>query len=742
MLPFVRGILLVLIGVSLAGCAEWQTKRSGKPTIKVVSNRADLVSGGDALVEIALPSGADPQRLHVDVDGRDVTSTFTARADSRIIGLITGLKTGPNIVTARTGRTAARLTLTNHPIGGPIFSGPQVQPWICATPAAQPATATSPATNASGLSTAATDAQCNIASEQRLFYRTTEQCSQSPRSGEKPCFKPYDPQAVPADVAETTTDQGVTMKYIVRVERGVMNRSIYDVAVLFDPSAAAASLGGWNQKLLWSFGGSTGTPYKQFPPYSTWQIDYALARGFMVAVSAHTDQALNSNHVVAAETVMMGKEHITESYGEIRYTIGTGCSGGSIMQLQLASLYPGLLDGIQPWCTYPDSYSTSMEVTDCVLLGNFFASPEFTALTSKLSPEEINAKRAAIAGHLDEKACPAWVTSFGSANNPGVYISPRNRKQTNNCYLLEDQVYDPVKNRDGVRCSIPDYAIAIWGPMPGTNVARRTSDNVGIQYGLKALEAGRISAEEFIALNEKIGGSDLDANITGERMVADDEALAIAYEVGIIGDARQWAKVPMIDLRGNDNSGIHMNWRAFAVRERLDRVNGGHGNQVIWRFGPSLFPPPQLIVDSLVTMDKWVAAIKADTSAAPIEEKVTKNRPAEAVDFCYIGTDYTTKVTDQATCDADPVLKYYSSPRQVAGGPLSEDILKCRLQPLSRGSYRTQFTEEQWGRLQTVFATGVCDWSKPGIGMQRSVPWQSFAEGPGGKPLPPPPRSL
>ena len=70
---------------------------------------------------------------------------------------------------------------------------------------------------------------------------------------------------------------------------------------------------------------------------------------------------------------------------------------------------------------------------------------------------------------------------------------------------------------------------------------------------------------------------------TAERMVADPEALRIAYQDGIVSDAKQWAKVPMIDWRGNDNSNIHMNWRAFAVRDRLDRVNGGHGNQVIWR---------------------------------------------------------------------------------------------------------------------------------------------------------------
>jgi hypothetical protein len=716
---------VVLIGVAgwLAACAGSPDGSSSGLEIKVLSNRADLVSGGDALVEIVLPTSATADGLRVDVDGRDVTSAFKPRADSRVVGLITGLKDGVNVVIARLGSSGARLTITNHPIGGPIFSGPQVQPWICAEP------------SASGLSTAAIDAQCNIASEDHLFYRTTEQCSQ--RSNGPPCFKPYDPSAAPpADLAETTNDQGAKVKYIVRVERGVMNRAIYDMAVLYDPSAGAA-LAAWNRKLLWSFGGGSGTPYKQFPPNTAWQqADYALARGYLVAQSAHTDQQLNSNHVVAAETVMMGKEHVIERYGEIKYTIGVGCSGGSIMQLQLASMYPGLLDGIQPACTYPDAYSTGMEVSDCVLLGNYFASPEFTALTKELTPAQIASKKAAIAGHMDDKACAAWAMSFGSSNEPGVYTNPRTKKPTNNCFLPDSQVYDAASNPNGVRCTIPEYAMSIWGPEPKhPRVANRTNDNAGIQYGLKALEAGQLSAEEFVSLNEKIGGSDNDMKMTAERMVADAEALRIAYQAGIVSDAKQWAKVPMIDWRGNDNSNIHMNWRAFAVRDRLDRVNGGHGNQVIWRYGPGLLPPPQLMVDSLVVIDQWVAAIKADTSSASLEEKIVKNKPAEAFDFCYIGNDYTTKVTDWSKCDADPVLRYFSSPRQVAGGPLAEDVLKCQLKPLKRSDYTATFSDAQWSRLDKVFAGGVCDWSKPGVAMQRSTPWRTFANGPGGVPM-------
>jgi hypothetical protein len=338
--------------------------------------------------------------------------------------------------------------------------------------------------------------------------------------------------------------------------------------------------------------------------------------------------------------------------------------------------------------------------------------------------------------------CPAWAMSFGSSNEPGMYTNPRTKKPMNNCYLPDGEVYDAANNPNGVRCTIPEYAMSIWGPEARQpRVANRTNDNAGIQYGLRALEAGQIDAEEFVSLNEKIGGSDNDMKMTAERMVADPEALRIAYQDGIVSDAKQWAKVPMIDWRGNDNSNIHMNWRAFAVRDRLDRVNGGHGNQVIWRYGPGLLPPPQLMVDSLVTIDKWVAAIKADTSTASLEEKVVKNKPAEAFDFCYIGNDYTTRVTDRARCDADPVLRYFSSPRQVAGGPLAEDVLKCQLKPLKRSDYKTALTDAQWARLSKVFARGVCDWSKPGVEMQRSTPWRTFANGPGGAPMGAAPRS-
>lgn len=709
-----------------------------------LSNRADLISGGDALLEIVLPADLanDAANLTVSVNGIDVSGSFTTREDGRIKGLVENLQQGQNQVLASIADRSAELIVLNHPRGGPLFSGPQIEPWICATPEAQPGDADTPATTASGLSRAATDAQCNIPAEVSHYYRTTEQCgaaSPDPRQP-LPCFKPYESGAMPADIAQVTTAAGDSIPYIVRVERGTMNRGIYDIAVLDIPGTDWGPFNEqqtWNSKLVHIFGGSTGTPRRQLAPNSFWGNDVALSRGYMVAVSNLTDQGLNANKVVAAETVLMIKEHIGDRYGEILHTIGAGCSGGAIMQLVIAGTYPGILDGIQPACTYPDSHTTSMEVTDCVLLENYFRSDEFVGLNADLSEQQRLQKMAAIAGHMDEKACGAWSRSFGHSNNPGNFERQAGDPLMNNCRLPANWVYDANSNPDGIRCSQPDHEKSLWGMQPGENYARRFADNTGVQYGLAALESGEITVSDFVSVNAYIGGSDIDKGLVPERMVAEAEAMALAYRMGLVTDARQWAKTPIIDLRGNDNSGIHMNWRAWAVRDRLDRALGHHDNQVIWRYGPGLGTPAgsNLTEDALTTMDAWVSAIKADASGLSQEEKVVRNKPATAFDFCYIGNDYQTKVTDQEICNADPVLAVFASPRQVAGGPQAEDILKCSLKPLNRGDYTVTFTDEQWAQMEQTFAAGVCDWSVPGVGVQPALPWLNYSAGPGGEPM-------
>src|SRR4051794_24152933 len=116
--------LLVAVTLLLTSGPAWSAIASPLAgpdlAIRVLSNRADLISAGDALVQVDLPRGQAKAR--VTVDGRDVSQSFASRANGRYQGLLTGLRVGANSVVARAGSQVARTTITNHPNGGPVFS--------------------------------------------------------------------------------------------------------------------------------------------------------------------------------------------------------------------------------------------------------------------------------------------------------------------------------------------------------------------------------------------------------------------------------------------------------------------------------------------------------------------------------------------------------------------------------------------------------------------------------------------
>ena len=300
----------------------------------------------------------------------------------------------------------------------------------------------------------------------------------------------------------------------------------------------------------------------------------------------------------------------------------------------------------------------------------------------------------------------------------------------------------------------------MWGTTdnanaPGSRRALQTGDNVGIQYGLKALLSGAIMPEEFITLNEKIGGTDADSNRTAARSTADLPALRIAYRAGIVSSGKNLGKLPIIDSRGYDEQGIHYIWRSFSERARIEAGNhGNHGNQVMWRYGTGLLPATAaqvaaVTLESFLTMDTWLSnlltsAPKETLNSARTQAQVIAAKPATAFDLCYLTGDvnFATKVTDMALCDADARLQKHASPRQVAGGALTEDILKCRLKPINTADYLpATFSAEQLVRLYATFPDGVCDWGKHGIGQQPAQSPLTFTAGPGGRRLPPAPVS-
>ncbi len=697
-LVFVPGALGVTMSAGSNG---------GLPELKVLSNRPDLVAGGDALVQVVLPARVDPSTVRVSVEGRDVTSAFGVRPDGRYEGVVTGLAVGANdlMATMRNGPTV-HLTVTNHPSGGPIFAGPQVQPWLCKSVA--------------GFG-APTNDQCDTAATFTYSYMDATTHT----------FKPYDPSTPPpsAQIASTTTDQGVTVPYIVRTERGAMDRGLYDVSVLANPTAAWApwsSQPGWNHKVLYQFGGGTAPWHTNGAPQSD-LVDLALSRGFMVANNNLNIRGDNANDVVSAEALMMLKEHVAETYGEIRYTIGAGCSGGSIQQYVIAADYPGLLDGIQPNCSFQDSWTTANEVTDCHLLRHYFGTAGgFTA-----------AQQAAVMGTQDTSVCLFWDLSFAPVGIPS---------RVQNCNLqgtaLAGVVYDPLTNPTGVRCDVQDYQSAIWGFRPQDGFARSPFANVGVQYGLNALAAGTITPEEFVALNQGVGGTDIDLNFTASRSQPDLAAQSIAHRTGQVTQGTQLANVPIIDLRGSHNfNDIHTDYHSYVMRARLDAANGGHANQLIWTWNGALFgigPPPTVALRSFLLMDAWLARMESDTRDVSLSQKVLDDRPAGATDECFIGATLA-ETTDATACSA--AFPYFGDARLVAGSPWTDNAMQCTLRPLDRGAYPVAFTDDQWARLQQAFPDGVCDWSAAPVGFQPSVPWLTYAGGPGGEAVGPAPAS-
>jgi hypothetical protein len=146
--------------------------------------------------------------------------------------------------------------------------------------------------------------------------------------------------------------------FIVREETGYQDRDRYRIDVLYQPGktwSRWAPQSQWNHKLLIMHGGSCHTAYQPTdPPFADYSgtlpslpgipdsSTVGLRRGFAVMSTALDNSGVNCNVALQAESILMAKEHIYNSDGDIRYTIGTGCSGGSLAEQWMENAYPGL----------------------------------------------------------------------------------------------------------------------------------------------------------------------------------------------------------------------------------------------------------------------------------------------------------------------------------------------------------------------------------------------------------------
>src|SRR5471032_3591649 len=353
--------LALLLGSCAAGA-------SGSVEIRVLSGRAGMVTGGDALVE----TNAAPEKFSATLNGQDISKAFRpGKAAGTLMARVQGLKTGRNALEIKSAKGSAKLELTAYPITGPVFSGPHQKPFVCQTEQA-------------GLG-APLDEDCTAKTVVSYVYKSTQPpATGGPggRGGQAPGaipagFKPFDPSGPrPDDVAQTATSEGKTVDYIVRRERGAINRAIYEIAMLHNPAGPAPDpwnpSAGWNGRLLYSFGGGCAAGYRQGLPGGAVNDEF-LAKGYAVAVSSLNVFGNNCDDVISSETAMMVKERFIKEFGVPVHTIGTGGSGGAIQQYMMAQNYPGLLDGLMPQISFPDN-AIFEDVIDCTLLDHAFKS--------------------------------------------------------------------------------------------------------------------------------------------------------------------------------------------------------------------------------------------------------------------------------------------------------------------------------------------------------------------------------
>ena len=210
-----------------------------------------------------------------------------------------------------------------------MISGPHEQPFHCQTEEFELVTGDSLG--------APRDEQCSVETRVDYLYRSTD--------GE---YKPLPDGARPADLDTTTTTDGHTVGFIVRVQTGTVNRAIYESAMLHDPAQPAPDPWtrsvGWNGKLVYTHGGGCrGGWYQQGRRTGGVLRDGLLDRGYAVTSASLNVFGQNCNDLLASETHMMVKERFVENYGPPIFTIGTGGSGGSYQSHQTADNYPGVV---------------------------------------------------------------------------------------------------------------------------------------------------------------------------------------------------------------------------------------------------------------------------------------------------------------------------------------------------------------------------------------------------------------
>jgi hypothetical protein len=606
---------------------------------------------------------------------------------------------------------------------------------------------------------------CSINTRVLYYYRSRE-------SGE---FLPLGEQA---DDVERITIDGQTVPFIVRLEIGTINRHIYIIALLRGPDDAAETpdLTYWNRKLLYQLRGGVGIGRRQGriePNYIPSRRSVELQQGYAIVHSTANQTSTSYDIALAEDTMARVKRQFTARYGEPDYTIGIGASGGAIQQYLIGQNRPGLLDGGIALYSYPDTVTQITRVMDCELLEYYFDvvdadNEKWQKWSQRSWIEGFNARddlpnvfeRLRALQALARGQWPAWSNGHTECTRSWRNLAPQ---VANPRYTYFESLFAPSV-AEQVPFTYWDNQKNVYGT-DGTGLARRTFDNVGVQYGLAALKRRQITLAEFLKLNDNIGGWVPAADMTRERywnsggalsdladlsvwshhnMTAtasterpaprsegDVEAMKAAYRSGnvFLGEL----SMPVIDLRHylEPELDMHHSLQSFATRLRMLRGQGHADAQLIW-FAEMPYSP---LGDALSLLERWLENMRADEN-----RNIANARPSDATDRCYddsgelIASGSTVwngawnGKDDGACMQAYPI---YSNPRLEAGDDFAGDIFKCHLQSvdaaIAAGVYAPVDVTAHRDELQRVFPSGVCDYSLGDVARPDDVMRNSLA---------------
>jgi hypothetical protein len=763
------GAALVFTLAPAAQAQDSSTAPGRRLAVEVLSSEPHQVSGGDALVRVSAGPLVDLAGVRVTRNGVDVTGSFTPDPAARTLtGLVTGLDPGDNEIRARADGTGptGRLTLRNHRIEGPIFSGPQQYPFLCRTEQADLGQPLVDNSDAEGMRVYALDEHgdktdevvgwsrdCSAETQIHYLYRTTGGATLPfPTDG-----------SVPDNLATTTTLDGQTVDFVIRRERGTINRFIYQVAMLAPVAEAVAGAGqpdhsswnsesSWNGRVIYVFSGGVAIGHNQGTITGSAMDPAALGLGYALIFSTGTRTNVHYNLQVGGETALMLKEHFIERHGLPRYTVGVGGSGGAIQQYIYGQNHPRVLDAAIPQYSYPDMVTQTIHVGDCELLEYYMdvtdaANPKWqdwdnrtTLIGMNASATVPNPYRGGAPGSTE--CVQGWRGLTPLALNPtwfGTSVDPR------------WQDMDPPGVVDTVHWNHWDDLRNIYGIGPD-GYARSTWDNIGVQYGLAALRDGFLSPAEFLDLNANVGSWKQPAEMVPEgcpfvpatcadpaqfdpwsarnmrlspdggqtpapRATGDRAAIRAIHDAGLVftGDL----DIPVIDWRHylEDELDMHNTHQSFAVRQRMLNHDGDAGNHLIWFTDARPQVAHDQTPEALLVIDQWLANIAANPHLG-----VVGNKPPLAVDRCFdtLGNEIARGnhvwhgiLDGQPAGPCTELFPIYGTSRTVAGAPITGDVYACKRQPvaaaIARGVYGDwQPSAAQRQRLEEIFPTGVC----------------------------------